>query len=218
MQEFFMPSDSEIETEQLQAATRKLIGFIKREKIGFIILEGRSARPIADLLKPAWANLNPGKPLPRMFAIGNRVKKFAGMDLDYSPTDYLTDKRLRTFDYSGLEKELSIAMPSLMQSKGQKVLLLTEWTDSGMSISCVKKIFEQIGFAKLSLGALLASASYTNKTREAKLDFLGATRLGSPSLYGKRRTANRALHRRLRLQMRKIGSSVRKPVKARRRR
>jgi hypothetical protein len=210
-----MPSDSEIEREQLQAATRKLINFIKREKIGFIILEGRSARPIADLLKPAWANLNPGEPLPRMFAIGNRVKKFAGMNPNFSSTDSLDDTHVKNFDYSGLEKELSGKMPSLMQGRGQKVLLLTEWTTSGRGISRVKRIFEQIGFARLSLGTLFAFA-HPAYTREAKLDFLGAKRMRRPFFWGRRRKIerdNRAPHWNLRSIMHEIGSSVRNPRK-----
>jgi hypothetical protein len=197
------------ERNSLRLAAERLVHFIDAHGVEVIILEGRSARPIADLLRPAWKNLNPGKKMPRIFAIGNRVKKHAGLERD--STRKLAWPEFKKFDYSAFEKELNATMPALMQNRDKRTLLLTEMTASGLGFDRVREIFNTVGFSNLFSGTL-----FSVHGNMRSMDFIGVPYATKSSFFaGKRSAYRRGLtaqerenQRAIRTALRKIGGSV----------
>ena len=148
----------EQERRDLKEAIENIIRETRNRQINTIIVFGASGQPVASLFKEAWSVLHPREEVPKFYALGLLYQKQKLRDL------FRGGKGLEQL-HSFLEKRI----PSLVDRKNEKMLLLDDFAETGSTIRRVKERFSTLGFRDITTAALFASSP-------EHVDFVGRIR------------------------------------------
>jgi len=141
-------------------ATKEMTRFIRRSKTSIVIVIGTSAQTTAYHARKHWGELYPNVKPPVFIAVG-RVKRGADGKFFAVPTGALLDEEL--------EKAILERGKKHFGDKKEKIFLLEESVNNGITTNRVKAILHRAGMKNVLAGALIAQ-----KGNRAGLDFAAA--------------------------------------------